>query len=345
MKLKRIIYFGYYIKKLNRPLFKKFLNYAKEQTGKSKCSLCCDVFKHSLKYNISILEYFQFGFYKPGCTDEYKSSWAGTGYMYEYQGFMNPRKYRDLLEDKRVFNKNYAEFVKHVSVSLEEVQNDNGLVEKLLSNPSGRIVFKNSGGNCGKGIIIEDAGKYTVETLYKFMLDHGYDMVEQCVTQHETVNALSPTAVNTVRVFTQLDENDNVDILGCRLRISVNSCVDNLAAGNLAAPIDTETGIICGPGVYSDITKAETDIHPMTGMKISGTQIPFWNEVIEMVRKAAKLNTVNRTVGWDIAITSEGPDMIEGNREWCKLLLQLPIKKGMRPVLDHYLETQKKYIS
>ena len=341
MKPKRIIYFGYYIKKLNKPLFRKFLNHAKQETGKGNCHFYWDIFKHSIKYNTSILEYFQFGFYKPECTDEEKASWAGTGYMYEYQSFMNPRTYRSLLEDKRVFDKNYAAFIKHVNVSLEEARTDHALVDKLLTNPSGKIVFKNSGGNCGKGIIIEDAKKYNAESLYQFMLDNGYDLVEQFVVQHETIYALSPLALNTVRVFTQLDEHDNVDILGCRLRISVGGYVDNFAAGNLAAPIDTHTGVISGPGVYSDITKAPTDIHPTTGVKISGTQIPYWDETIEMVKKAAKLNMVNRTVGWDIAITPEGPDLIEGNREWCKLLFQLPVNKGLRPILDHYLETQK----
>lgn len=340
MKYNRLLYFGYYVKKLNWPLFRKFLKYTKNETGRNTLSICMSVFHDSLKYNISILEYFQFRFYEKNKIE--KSKWAGTGYMYEYQGFMNPRKYRSYLEDKRKFNKIYAEFLKHISLNLEDTE-DATKVEKLLANRSGKLVFKNSGGNCGKGIIVDKCANYTAQSVRQFMLDHGYDMVEECVTQHEELNRMSPTAVNTIRIFTQLDEHNEVVFLGCRLRISVNSCVDNLAAGNLAAPIDFNTGVINGPAVYSDITKpAETTTHPITGTEIVGFQIPYWNEVINMVRKAAKLETVNRTIGWDIAMTPEGPDMIEGNREWCKLLFQLPIHKGMKEELDKYLFSQKK---
>ena len=60
--------------------------------------------------------------------------------------------------------------------------------------------------------------------------------------------------------------------------------MDNLAAGNIAAPIDDETGIISGSGVYSDITKAPESIHPVTGEKITGFQIPFLKETIELVK-------------------------------------------------------------
>ena len=342
MHFNRLMYLGYYVKKLNRPMFYKFLKYTKEQTGRSSLSICMSIVHDSLKYNISILEYFQFHFFEK--EDLEKRKWAGTGYMYEYQGFMNPRKYRSFLEDKRKFNKIYAEFVKHISLNLEDTA-DVAKVQTLLANHSGKLVFKNSGGNCGKGIIVDNCGNYTPQSVRQFMIDHNYDMVEECVLQHEEFNRLSPSAVNTIRVFTQLDESDEVVFLGCRLRISVNSCVDNLAAGNLAAPIDINTGMICGPAVYSDITKpAETTVHPVTGTQIIGFQIPYWREVIDMVHKAAKVNTVNRTIGWDIAMTPNGPDMIEGNREWCKLLFQLPIHKGMKHELDNFLLSQKNKI-
>ena len=75
--------------------------------------------------------------------------------------------------------------------------------------------------------------------------------------------------------------------MGCRLRISVEGVVDNLAAGNIAAFINPETGVITGNGVYSDITKNEVEFHPITGVRISGFQIPYWKETIALVKEIA----------------------------------------------------------
>ena len=174
------------------------------------------------------------------------------------------------------------------------------------------------------------------------MENNKFDLVEEFIIQHPSLNALSPTAVNTVRIFTQLNRNNAVEILGCRLRISVNSTVDNMAAGNLAAPIDEQTGIIHSPAVYSDITKPEESKHPITRIPIVGFEIPFWKETIAMVKEAALLHPQNRSIGWDIVITESGPGFIEGNHDWCKLLWQLPVKKGLKSVLEAY---KKDYVS
>lgn len=334
--LKRIIYFGYYIKKLNWTLFRKFMKYAKEQTGRSSMSIWNDIFRNSLKYNISILEYFQFGFYKSGCTDEYKSSWAGTGYMYEYQGFMNPREYRDLLEDKTIFDKTYGKYMHHCVYSLTDLKDSAESIEKVLNNRSGKIVFKIKDGGCGKRVEVHKADEYDASSLVKFMEDNKFDLVEEFVQQHETINNLAPSALNTVRIITQLRPNGEVDIVGCRLRVSVHGVTDNLAAGNLAAFIDPETGIITDNGVYSDITKPEEEVHPVSGLKIKGIQIPYWKESIALAKELASIDPRNKSIGWDLAITTYGPDVIEGNREWCKLLFQLPAKKGLKQVLEKY---------
>lgn len=168
------------------------------------------------------------------------------------------------------------------------------------------------------------------------MIKNNYGLVEEFIQQHPDLNRLSPSAVNTVRIFTQLNGFGGVDILGCRLRISVNSPVDNMAAGNLAAPVDENTGRLSGPGVYSDITKPEQDYHPVTQVKITGFQIPFWKETLEMVKKAAQLHPQNRSIGWDTVITKEGPGLIEANHDWCKLLWQLPVKTGLKSILEDY---------
>ena len=165
----------------------------------------------------------------------------------------------------------------------------------------------------------------------------GHDMVESFVQQHDDLNALSPSGVNTVRVFTLLDDAGNYSVLGCRLRISVDSPVDNLAAGNLAAPIDDGTGVVNGAGVYSDITRDPETVHPVTGVPIEGFRIPYWSETLKLVEKASRLHPENRSIGWDVVITPEGPGLIEGNHDWCKLVWQLRGEAGLDGGLRAFL--------
>jgi hypothetical protein len=134
-----------------------------------------------------------------------------------------------------------------------------------------------------------------------------------------------------------LSKENEVKFLGARLRITNDSFVDNLAAGNIAAAIDLDTGKVYGSGVYSDITKEDVEKHPITEVSIIGFQIPYWKETIEMVTKAALLHPENRSIGWDVAVTNNGPELLEGNHNWCKLLWQLPVKKGLKKELEKFI--------
>jgi hypothetical protein len=110
-----------------------------------------------------------------------------------------------------------------------------------------------------------------------------------------------------------------------------------MVVGNIAAVIDEDTGKIIDAGVYSDITKEEELIHPITVVSIVGFQVPFWKETIKMVKEAALLHPQNRSIGWDIIITENGPGFIEGNHDWCKPLWQLLAKKGLKNILESFL--------
>lgn len=305
------------------------------ETGKSKISIWKDIIYSSIKYNISILEYFNFQFYK--INEEEKRTFAGTGFMYEYQLLMNPKKYRIVLEDKLAFLKEYEAFVRHSFIALKDIELDDQAAQNILENRSGKLVLKDSKGQCGIGIQVIDVKGLNSASLAKALRDTNNDFVEEFVIQHNSLMQLSPSGLNTIRIITQLNNNNGVDILGCRLRITINSSVDNLAAGNIAATIDEVTGKLTGPGVYSDITKKDEYYHPVTGIEIIGFQVPFWKETIQMVKQAALVNTHNRSIGWDVAITRQGPELIEGNHDWCKLLWQLPAKRGLKPILESYL--------
>lgn len=334
-KVKRILYLGYYFKKLNWEQFRKFKSLVKQQTGKSELRIWFEMITSSIKYNISLLEYFQFHFYEISNTQ--KKEFAGTGYMYEYQLKMNPKESRNVLEDKITFLKNYGVFVKHDFASLADIENGKTNVDHLLNNATGKIVLKNSKGQCGNGIEVWKTSDITSATIKNQLRKAGNDYVEEFVVQHHALMQLSPSGLNTIRIITQLDNANKIYILGARLRITVNSKVDNLAAGNMAATIDIINGVVDSPGVYSDITKADAYIHPITGVSIIGFQIPYWSETLAMVKAAALIDTRNKSIGWDVAITENGPELIEGNHDWCKLLWQLPAKKGLKYELENFI--------
>lgn len=332
--LKRIIYIPYYLAKTDWKKFRRFMNFARNNGGKLRFFQFFDMLISVLRYNIAPLDYYYFRFYAiPG---QQRSLYAGTGFMYEFQLKMNPKGAREVLENKIMFLKHFRTFINRAFCTLKEIKSDKNLLEKMLGNSSGRIVVKGSHGQVGAEVEVIMCSNYTPESLIRYMEAKKYNLVEEYVVQHPALMELSPSGLNTIRIFTQLHKG-KVDFLGARLRVSVNSPVDNMAAGNLAAPVDLATGVINGPGVYSDITKKDEEVHPVTWKSIIGFAVPHWNSVIELAEAAALSSDNNKSIGWDIAITEKGPELIEGNHNWCKLLWQLPVKKGLKKELERYI--------
>lgn len=75
----------------------------------------------------------------------------------------------------------------------------------------------------------------------------------------------------------------------------------------------------------------------MTGVPLVGFQVPYWPEIMTLVKAAALRHPGNRSIGWDVVVTDDGPGLIEGNHDWCKLVWQLPVQQGLKPVLDRFL--------
>lgn len=327
----RLVYFLYYLKRLDWKLYFKFSNFLKKNYNRSFAGIMASVLYNSLKYNISILEYFQFHFYK--LPQDKKKEFAGTGYMYEYQKLMNPVKYRDALEDKRKFLVSFNDFVNHEYGFLN---GDDSKIQNVLNKEGDKVVIKNHDGQCGIGVKVLNKDNLDLNSIKQIMNDSSTDIIEEYIIQHDDLMKLSPSGLNSIRVFTQLNDENQVEILGSRIRISVNSIVDNMAAGNLAAEVNSESGMVTGKGFYSDITMEPVANHPITGQKILGFQIPYWKETKDMVIKAQLHIPECRSIGWDVAITNSGPQLIEGNHDWCKLVWQIPVQKGLKSILEKH---------
>ena len=97
--------------------------------------------------------------------------------------------------------------------------------------------------------------------------------------------------------------------------------IDNFNSGvhgGIQAEMNFETGTIESPNISGvDQFGFETITHhPETGVLLKGAKIPFWKETCELALKASRAMKNMSSVGWDIAITQDGPSLIEGNSAW-----------------------------
>lgn len=120
--------------------------------------------------------------------------------------------------------------------------------------------------------------------------------------------------------------------------MGIDKQTDNLSSGGITCKIDAATGIIASKGCSFDITLPLYDVHPVSGLTLEGFQIPYWGEVRSMCLKAAAKYNDNRCIGWDVAITNNGPLLIEGNHDWGARVWQMPAGKGLKTTLDDFLK-------
>ena len=76
--------------------------------------------------------------------------------------------------------------------------------------------------------------------------------------------------------------------------------------------------------------------------KIKDFEIPDWNKILELSKKLAKEIKEAGIIGWDIALTTKGIDIVEGNSYPGHDIYQLPPHRtnniGVLPRFEKYLK-------
>lgn len=272
----------------------------------------------------SLLTYFDYlsAFIMHGClVDQYV-----RGKFYKYKGFerkrmitqrrltqiihaANSAEYIHLLENKPDFNRHFCKWVRRKWLKTSDMsKKDFDVICK-----DGKALFvKPLDAYEGKGIRRIEVPSSPDETMQLFdELKKGLYIIEQELTQHPAM-IFGNRSVNTLRINTLLDRDGHVHFFKPVLRAGIGDAfVDKYNAGGVEYAVDIETGIITMPGYRSG--EMLQIFHPGTDIKMIGYQIPLWNEVINTVREAARHIPQCRYIGWDVAITPEGIEFIEGN--------------------------------
>lgn len=138
-------------------------------------------------------------------------------------------------------------------------------------------------------------------------------IVQKAVHQHEALNALNPSSVNTLRIFTYRSGME-VLVLYTVLRIGrLGRATDNETAGGMSVRINKDGTL--AKYAYSkpgDDMIEKTD----TGVVLDGYAIPCYDKAVEAVKAAHLQLPYFNLIGWDISIDSDGnPVLIEWNTQ------------------------------
>ncbi len=294
------------------------------------------------------MDYDVIGFYK--LSGKQRKTMITRGRNDKIVKKLNNRKYWHLFNNKNEFNLFFARFIYRDWVII----NPDNIKRNLFKNEeyikyshfiSKHNVFfaKPNDGQCGKGIqkvdinncekYYKDNGinydnyskvvkSYAIENevndldkkcLFKSFMDNKILLLEEPIIQHDKMNKLNPSCVNTIRIVTIMNKKGEVSILAAYIRIGNGiNVVDNFNSGGMTAKVSIENGKILEDAINKEGITFKA--HPTTCTKICGFKIPFFDEAKKMVIEAAKLSENVRYVGWDVAITNNGPTLVEGNQ-------------------------------
>jgi hypothetical protein len=140
-------------------------------------------------------------------------------------------------------------------------------------------------------------------------------VLQQRLIQHADLALLHPSSVNTLRLITVRDATGTRMFSLPLLRIGFGgSVVDNGAGGGIQVFVDPTTGRLRGPGLK--FRGGTVSRHPDSGIDLDGFEVPHYACAVDLsVRLHGELPGLH-TVGWDLAITADGPVFIEGNDNW-----------------------------
>ena len=291
-----------------------YVNDVKRDSSLPKVWIMLDMMICSVVYNVGFYDYFIFGFAhihgyrKRSSFFTMKDNWR-LNQLVNTPGQAKYFQYKDLFyhafsdclgrEWKEIDKIDLAEFMafvqKHPIFFTKQVRNFGGLGVKRIDARDKNLESEKEMG-----------------ALFQSLKDDHFGLIEEPLTQHEKMNRLNPTSINTIRIATLIDDDGEVHVMFTFVRMGIKgSYVDNSTSGGLNV-IVTPEGIIRKPALR-DKTGVLYEEHPDTHTPFRGFEIPYFQEAVALCKEKAYVVKGVRYVGWDVCITPTGPVFVEGN--------------------------------
>lgn len=292
------------IKAIDKEKLNKLSHDIAERNNKSVLYVKFDMIKNFIRYGIGYTDYLKGDYIN--LTKEQKKTFVTTKSFYKLLSYLNNPKYDACMSDKLVFNKIFNKYLGREWIDIRVTSLDEF---KVFLKGKKTIFAKpptDFGGHGIQKITVKEIKD--VEKLYEELKKKKLNLIEDGLVQHEELNKINPYAVNSFRIVT-LVKDGKAYILNNALRINVD---DNPAIGCQDAYMRlNEQGIICSR-VIDDVANVYEE-HPIAKIKFNTVKVPYVKEAFKMALEAALVVPEVRYVGWDFAITENGPVIMEGN--------------------------------
>jgi hypothetical protein len=136
-------------------------------------------------------------------------------------------------------------------------------------------------------------------------------IVQAGVIQDSEISGIYPGSVNTFRIIVE-NINGLARVVCAVMRIGRGlSEIDNASSGGIFIKIDIPSGRMCD--FATSYNGERFNEHPNTHVKFQNFKISRWDEIKRFAIEAAGKMPFFTYLGWDIALTVNGPLVIEIN--------------------------------
>lgn len=285
----------------------------KSQRGGSLLWYFLDAVYCGYKHGASPENYFVLRFYEQ--SEKQRAEFLTSGRSKAVDAQLNRNaaaEEKRIIGSKALFDKAFAGLVKREFLYVPE--HSFAQFQNFLQRHN-EFIVKPTGGTMGQGIEKLSRDGLDEREMYE-RWKAGRMLLEEPIKQHPALAGINPSCVNTVRINAARDCDGNVRLIGACLKCGgAGAVTDNFHTGGIAYPLDLESGRVTGPG-RSNMDIKDYEKHPGTEAYMPGFQLPYWQDVKDCVRQGMDRVPSLGYVGWDVSVTPDGPELIEGNYHW-----------------------------
>lgn len=306
--MKKIKYYFKRLKGMDYKTLRLTVKEVKRITNKNSISIYIDIFLCSIKYQCGFNDYREFEFYL--LNDKQRDTFITSGINRQIVSYYNNLKFNDQFENKTNFHRRFEKYINRDFLDLEVASFEE--FEEFIGKHK-KIVTKVLDEVEGFGVNVidySDNDNIDLKLEYDRLKANKQFLVEEFFVQHNKMSELSVKSVNTLRIITFLNEDNEVVIMNRVLKAGLSGELDNYGQGGMYSILN-EDGVVVRP--FVDKKNRIHTKHPITDYDFIGFEVPKFDEVISLAKGIAQEIKDVRYVGWDFAIGEKSVEVIEGN--------------------------------